>query len=168
MKINLKTFGGGSRVKSGVGLFKLALPAVVAACLFSVSSAEASVTLWSDPTPPSPTITVGGTASYAITFNSSAPNYLINVNLSYAMTGNTGNVQWTLNTVNIGSVITDNSSVGFSHIELLPSYVNGANTLTATITGSSGNSVTFTGISLTADVVPEPINYALAGFGLIS
>ena len=203
-------FYGLSRL--GVGAVLPALLAFTAACVLSVSSAQAGVTEWdftgstysgqgpytpptsgSDFIPVSTSLAVSGNGhaantgflitSYSST-GSSTLTFTLNSSSTVSLTGltysynyaNSGSVSptivWTLGSFTSSGTennINNGTSSGSIDLTAAGSSNNSGTTFTLTgtqtgVTGVNGN-IDFYNFSITA--VPEPVNYALAGFGLI-
>jgi hypothetical protein len=209
MKKNYGLFCGLSRL--GVGAVLPALLVFAAACILSVSSAQADVTGWdftgmsysgqgaysatsgSDFT--SASLAVSGNSTHfvnesgnlqtsyldnrnnTLTFTLTSSSTITLTSLTYSYnyddtgTPGTTTIVWTLGTfTSSGSenVINDGNSSGSIDLSAAGANATGTTfTLTGTQTGVPGVSgnIDFSNFSITA--VPEPVNFALAGFGLL-
>lgn len=157
-----------------------ALFAFTAACLLSVSSAKAAVIAdWTngtlDPygadvslaTPGSFTepITSAKTINFLVQLNSGWRASGVNDQFTFTVTGLTGSHSVTINGVPYGNVA--NRTV-IANLDDIAS--GGSASFSIAVTGSveKSGSITFSDVQLNAmTVVPEPITYAMAVFGLV-
>jgi hypothetical protein len=202
MKKNLGMFLGLPR--RGARAVLPALFTFTAACVLSVSSAQAATTFstfnangsstasssdFSDSATlgaPSGTDTVlgsggssllitdnhlggGGSSTLTFTLDNTAGGNVNLASLQYAYSASvngSATISWSLNTVSAGSQVVFNGAKTdtINLVGVVPD--NSVFTLVGTLTGTANaNNINFSSFSITA--VPEPINYALAGFGLI-
>jgi len=183
----------------GMGAALLALFAFMAACVFSVSSAQAGLltSAWNfdnkdfTANPNELNATLSAESGYqiinqshsapwalavpklktlTITFN---PSGLSSFALSYyfeAKSSQASSVQWSYvanngHSGNLGTSLTAPSYYTLEWVDFSSFIVSGATSVTLTAKAGTPGAIMFDDISLTA--VPEPITYALGGFGLI-
>lgn len=159
---------------------------VAAACALCVSVAEAQITLtWDDTGVLSSSVPTGfdtvgnfssmvianpGTGTIDVLLTLSAGYTFTGITTTFTVTGTAGNIVTFSSPTGGPLTLTGGSATasGYSFPDILTS---GGTTLNYTVTANTptAGDLTFSGISVSGTItaVPEPVNYALAGFGLI-
>jgi hypothetical protein len=118
-------------------------------------------------------------ANFTFALNSSGSTLnLTQLVYHYSSSDNSGSIDWNLNGYDLGSTAISSGSPAMIDLTKANGDATGTSfTLVGTLTGrtlgnpdtgANGPGLSFTDFSITAvTAVPEPVNYALAGFGLL-